>query len=59
MKSFVTALIGVLIWASAALAGEHEECAVAAHLVTADYPLPRVARAIAQKELKVVVVGSA
>jgi hypothetical protein len=59
MKSFITALIGVLVCVSPALAGEHEDCAVAAHLVTADYPLPRVARAIAQKELKVVVVGSA
>ena len=59
MKSFITALIGALVCASPALAGEQEDCAVAAHLVTADYPLPRVARAIAQKELKVVVVGSA
>jgi hypothetical protein len=59
MKSFVIALIGALVWVSAALAGDHEDCAVAAHLVTADYPLPRVAQAIAQKELKVVVVGSA
>ncbi|MBV8747918.1 MAG: SGNH/GDSL hydrolase family protein [Xanthobacteraceae bacterium] len=59
MKSFVIALISVLLCASAALAEEHEDCAVAAHLVTADYPLPRVARAIEQKELKVVVVGSA
>jgi hypothetical protein len=59
MKSFIIVLIGVLVCVSAALAGEHEDCAVAAHLVTADYPLPRVARAIAQKELKVVVVGSA
>jgi hypothetical protein len=52
-------LIGVLVCVSATLAGEHEDCAVAAHLVTADYPLPRVARAIEQKELKIVVVGSA
>jgi hypothetical protein len=52
-------LIGVLVSVSAALAGEQEDCAVAAHLVTADYPLPRVARAIEQKELKIVVVGSA
>ena len=59
MKSFITALIGALVCVSPALAGEQEDCAVAAHLVTADYPLPRVARAIAQKELKVVVVGSA
>ena len=59
MKSFVIALISVLLCASTALAEEHEDCAVAAHLVTADYPLPRVARAIEQKELKVVVVGSA
>lgn len=59
MNSFITALIGALVCVSPALAGEQEDCAVAAHLVTADYPLPRVARAIAQKELKVVVVGSA
>ena len=59
MKSFITALIGVLVCVSPALAGEQEDCAVAAHLVTADYPLPRVARAIEQKELKIVVVGSA
>jgi hypothetical protein len=59
MKSFIIGVIAVLLCVSAALAGEHEDCAVAAHLVTADYPLPRVARAIEQKELKVVVVGSA
>jgi hypothetical protein len=60
MKSFIIALIGALLCVSPAPAGEeHEDCAVAAHLVTADYPMPRVARAIAQKELKVVVVGSA
>ena len=59
MKSFIIALTGVFLCVSPALAGEQEDCAVAAHLVTADYPLPRVARAIAQKELKVVVVGSA
>jgi hypothetical protein len=59
MKSFIIALTGVFLCVSPALAGEHEDCAVAAHLVTADYPLPRVARAIEQKELKVVVVGSA
>jgi hypothetical protein len=59
MKRFSIALISVLLCVSAAPAEEREECAVAAHLVTADYPLPGVARAIAQKELKVVVVGSA
>ena len=59
MKSFIIAVIGVLVCVSAAVAEEHEDCAVAAHLVTADYPLRRVARAIEQKELKVVVVGSA
>jgi hypothetical protein len=59
MKSFVIALISVFVCVSAALAGDHEDCAVAAHLVSADYPLPHVAHAIANKELKVVVVGSA
>ncbi len=60
MKSFIIALIGAVICVSVAPGGEEpDECAVAAHLVTADYPLPRVARAIEQKELKIVVIGSA
>jgi lysophospholipase L1-like esterase len=58
MRALAIALIGALLGTSGALAQTHEECAVAAHLVPADYPLPRVATAIANKQLNIVVVGT-
>jgi hypothetical protein len=60
MRALAIALIGALLMSAApAGAGEDEACAVAAHLVTADFPLPRVAAAVANKQLNIVVVGSA
>jgi hypothetical protein len=59
MKAIAIALTGVFLFISGATAGEHADCATAASLVTADYPLPRVAAAIAAKELNIAVIGSA
>ena len=59
MKAFTIALIGALWCMSDAIAHDGSDCAVAAHLVTADFPLPKVAAAIANKQLDIVVVGSA
>jgi len=59
MRALAIALIGALLGTSGAFAQTHDECAVAAHLVPADYPLPRVATAIANKQLNIVVVGTA
>jgi lysophospholipase L1-like esterase len=59
MRALAVVLIGALLCMPASLATGHEECAVVAHLVPADYPLPRVASAIANKELNIAVVGTA
>ena len=59
MRALAIALIGALLCMSDAFAEGHDDCAVAAHLVTADYPLPQVAAAIANKQLNIVVVGTA
>jgi hypothetical protein len=59
MKAFTIALIGALSCMSDAIAHDGGDCAIAAHLVTADFPLPKVAAAIANKQLDIVVVGSA
>lgn len=59
MKRFAGALLGILAYASAAVAGPGDACAVAAHLVQADSALPRVAAAIKNKSLTVVVEGTA
>jgi hypothetical protein len=59
MRAFIVALIGAVLSMSNAVARDGSDCAVAAHLVTADFPLPRVAAAIANKQLDIVVVGSA
>jgi hypothetical protein len=59
MRALAIALISALLCMSEAFAEAHDECAVAAHLVTADYPLPQVATAIANKQLNIVVVGTA
>ena len=59
MRRIAGALIGVCAYASVALAGPGDACAVAAHLVQADAGLPRVAVAIKAKNLKIVVAGTA
>jgi hypothetical protein len=58
MRRIAGALIGVCAYASVALAGPGDACAVAAHLVQADAFLPRVAAAIKAKNLKIVVAGT-
>jgi len=58
MTTFIIALLAVLA-ATAAAAGDNQACAVAAHFISPDHPLPRVKAAIADKRLDVVVVGSA
>ena len=59
MKRFAGALLGIFAYASAAVAGPGDACAVAAHLVQADFALARVAAAIKNKSLTVVVEGTA
>jgi hypothetical protein len=59
MRALPIALLAALLCMSAASAEDSDDCGVAAHLVTADFPLPKVASAIADKELTIVVVGSA
>ena len=60
MRTLPIAFLGALLCIAApAPAAEDSDCGVAAHLVTADFPLPRVAAAIANKELNIAVVGSA
>lgn len=58
MRRIAGALIGVCAYASVASAGPGDACAVAAHLVHADAALPRVAAAIKEKNLKIVVAGT-
>ncbi len=58
MRLFAGALIGILAYASAALAGPGDGCGVAAHLVQADAAMPRVAAAIKAKSLTIVVAGT-
>lgn len=57
MKRLATILIGVLAYAGSAPAAD-DSCLVAAHLVQADAPLPRVAAAVKNKSLRVVVAGT-
>jgi hypothetical protein len=45
-------------WLGAAWAGENQDCAVAEHLAHAEFAAPRVAAAIARKQIKIVVVGT-
>jgi hypothetical protein len=59
MKSLILAFAGVMCTALAAFAGDESACSVASALVHADFPLPRVADAIAKKRLPILVVGSA
>lgn len=58
MKGFAGALIGVCAYAGVALAGPGDSCGVAGHLVHADAGLPRVAAAVKNKALTIVVFGT-
>ena len=57
MMRLAAILIGILACVSTA-SGADDVCAVVAHLVQADAPLPRVAAAIKNKSLAVVVAGT-
>lgn len=59
MKARVVAIsIMAALLAAPASAGNEDACATASNLVHADFPAPRMAAAIARKQLKVVVVGT-
>ena len=59
MRDLAVAVLALLACVGAAFGAESADCAVAAHLVSADYPLPRVAAALDQRrELTVAVVGA-
>jgi hypothetical protein len=58
MKALGLAVFALLMGATAVCAELPSDCAVAQHLVGADFGLPRVAKAIAQKKLTVLVVGA-
>ena len=57
MKALATALF-VLMLGGAAFASDDRLCALAEHLVTADFATERVAAAIAAKKFKIVVIGT-
>ena len=59
MKSLAGALLGVFTYATVALAGSGDACGVVAGLVQADSALPRVAAALKNKSLTIVVQGTA
>jgi hypothetical protein len=59
MTRVAGALLGIFAYASAAFAGPGDACGVAAHLVQADAGLPRVAAAVKEKALNIVVAGTA
>ncbi len=58
MRSSILALVLSLL-GGAAFADVDGACQVADHLVHADFALPKVAAAIAEKRLNIVVLGSA
>jgi hypothetical protein len=58
MRTFIAVLV-LLACAVELCAAEDSACSVAANLVHADFPLPRVAAAIDKKRLTIAVVGSA
>jgi hypothetical protein len=57
MKAWVVAALGLLL-AGPALAGDGDACAAVSDLIHAEFAAPRLAAAIARKQLKVVVVGT-
>jgi hypothetical protein len=58
IKTLVLALLGACAWTCTALASDDNACEVAGHLVSADFRLPHVAEAIANKRLDIVVAGT-
>jgi hypothetical protein len=59
MRDLAVAALGLLACVGAAFGAESPDCAVAAHLVGAEYPLPRVVAALDQRRaLTVAVVGT-
>jgi hypothetical protein len=58
MKRLAAILLGIVTYASPASAVPGDACGVAAHLVQADAALPRVAAAIKNKALTIVVSGT-
>jgi hypothetical protein len=59
MRELTVAVLAVLAVVGAAFGAESPDCAVAGHLVSAEYPLSRVAAALDQRhELTVAVVGA-
>ncbi|MDC7786233.1 SGNH/GDSL hydrolase family protein [Rhodoplanes sp. TEM] len=59
MTRAVLALVGLLLFAATARAEPDAACQVPEGLVQADFPMPRVAEAIAAKTLEIAVIGSA
>jgi hypothetical protein len=58
MRELATALAAVIACAGAAWAAESPDCAVASHLVSAEYPLARVAAAVDARQVTIVVMGA-
>jgi ABC-type amino acid transport substrate-binding protein len=59
MRTWTAALVAALACLTSAYAADSPDCAVAAHLVTADYALPRAASSIGKtSELAIVVMGA-
>jgi hypothetical protein len=59
MRAFAGIIVGVFAYATVSLAGAADDCGVVAHLVQADAPLARVAAALKNKSLSIVVAGTA
>ena len=58
MTGRLSFLLALLVLAGPAWAENPAECRVAEQLVERDYPLPQVARALAAKQLNILVVGA-
>jgi hypothetical protein len=58
MKKVILALLGIVLGAAPIRAELPPQCAVAQQLVSAEFALPRVAKAIKNKKLDVLVVGA-
>jgi len=58
MRGRVPVLLALMLLATPAFAEDPAECQVAAQLAVADFSLPMVARALAAKQLNVLVVGA-
>ena len=59
MRACLAALVVVLAAIRPATAVDSATCDVATHLVSPDFPLPRVTEAIANKHLNILVIGTA